>query len=180
MTDITIQAADDAAILALLTQHNLLVIGEGSVTPAPGVAYSHIGEGTVDGVPLSGRYAWVGLNPDVLGQPAVDSLLLNLQPHLYTGPDLRMRLGGSNWKPGGVPQAVTMRQARLALLGAGVLDLVQAAIDALPEPAKSAAQITWEYSTEVHRHNGLVSQLAPALGMTEAQIDTLFITAAAL
>jgi hypothetical protein len=40
-----------------------------------------------------------------------------------------------------------MRQARLALLGAGKLTAITAAMNALPEPTKSAALITWEYST---------------------------------
>ena len=40
-----------------------------------------------------------------------------------------------------VPQTVTMRQARLALLGAGLLAGVDAAIASLPEPDKSAAII---------------------------------------
>jgi hypothetical protein len=73
--------------------------------------------------------------------------------------------------------AVTMRQARLALLGAGLLDDVSAAINALPSPQKEAAQIEWEYSQEVQRHNGFVSQLAPILGLSEAQLDSLFATA---
>jgi hypothetical protein len=79
-----------------------------------------------------------------------------------------------------VPQAVTMRQARLALLGAGKLAQVDAAIAALTEPTRTAAQIEWEYSNEVQRHNGIVSQLGPALGLTDAQIDALFVAAAAL
>lgn len=79
-----------------------------------------------------------------------------------------------------VPVAVTMRQARLALLGAGLLDDVDAAIEALPSPHKEAARIEWEYSQEVQRHNGFVSMLAPALGLTDAQTDALFIGAAAL
>jgi hypothetical protein len=79
-----------------------------------------------------------------------------------------------------VPSSVTMRQARLALLGAGKLAAVESAIAALPEPAKTAALIEWEYSNEVQRHNGFVSQLAPALGMTEAQLDALFVQAASL
>ena len=80
----------------------------------------------------------------------------------------------------GVPQTVTMRQARLALLGAGKLSLVDAAIDGMPEPQKSAARIEWEYSNEVQRNNSFVSALGPALGMTEEQIDQLFIAAAKL
>ena len=83
-------------------------------------------------------------------------------------------------EPVAVPQIVTMRQARLALLGAGKLTDVNNAINALPSPAKEAAQIEWEYSQEVNRQNGLVSQLAPLLGMTEADLDALFVAGAAL
>ena len=79
-----------------------------------------------------------------------------------------------------VPRAVTMRQARLALLGAGKLADVDAAINGMSEPTKSAARIEWEYSGEVQRHNGFVAALGPALGLTEAQIDALFIAAAKL
>lgn len=82
--------------------------------------------------------------------------------------------------PTPVPRSVTMRQARLALLGAGLLDDIDAAINALPSPQKEAARIEWEYSQEVQRHNGFVSILAPSLGLTEAQIDTLFIQAKTL
>ncbi|MEN9384613.1 MAG: hypothetical protein RL323_1756 [Pseudomonadota bacterium] len=79
-----------------------------------------------------------------------------------------------------VPQSVTMRQARLALLGAGMLDDVNAAIAALPEPDKSAALIEWEYASEVQRSTGLVANLGAALGLTEPQLDDLFIQAAQL
>lgn len=78
------------------------------------------------------------------------------------------------------PQAVTMRQARLALLGAGLLDDVDAAINSLPSPQKEAARIEWEYSQEVRRHNGFVSVLAPLLGLTDAQTDALFMEAGKL
>lgn len=79
-----------------------------------------------------------------------------------------------------IPQSVTMRQARLALLGAGLLTQVESAIASLPSPQKEAAAIEWEYAQEVQRHHGLVPAMASALGMTEAQIDALFIQAAAL
>lgn len=82
--------------------------------------------------------------------------------------------------PEPVPTEVTMRQARLALLGAGLLTNVDAAINAMPEPAKSAARIEWDYSSAVQRHNGFVQQLGPALGLTDAQIDDLFRVAATL
>lgn len=79
-----------------------------------------------------------------------------------------------------VPAAVTMRQARLALLGAGLLSSVDAAIDAMSEPARSAARIEWEYSNELQRSNPLVLALGPALNLTSEQIDALLIAASAL
>ena len=79
-----------------------------------------------------------------------------------------------------VPSEITMRQARLALLGAGMLSGVEVAINAMSEPTKSAAKIEWEYSNTVQRHNGFVSQLGPALGLTDEQIDALFIAASVL
>lgn len=82
--------------------------------------------------------------------------------------------------PPAVPRSVTMRQARLALLGSGLLATVSTTINSLPSPQKEAAQIEWEYSQEVQRHNGFVSQLAPLLGLTDEQVDQLFITASQL
>ena len=79
-----------------------------------------------------------------------------------------------------VPNVVTMRQARLVLFGAGLLPQVEAAIDALTEPQKTAARIEWDYSSEVHRDKPFVQSLATAIGITGAQLDALFIQAAAL
>lgn len=82
--------------------------------------------------------------------------------------------------PEPVPQAVTMRQARLALLQIGKLAAVDTAIDSLPDPDKSAARIEWEYSQEVQRDKPFVSMLAPALGLTEEDLDNLFVLASTL
>ena len=79
-----------------------------------------------------------------------------------------------------IPSRVSMRQARLALLSAGLLSQVNAAIDALPSPDKEAAQIQWEYSQEVNRNEPLVTHLANALNLTEAQLDDLFLKASTL
>ena len=79
-----------------------------------------------------------------------------------------------------VPASVTMRQARLALLGAGLLASVDAAIDSLPSLQKEAARIEWEYATEVQRSSGLVPMMVAALGLDDAALDALFIEAAAL
>lgn len=83
-------------------------------------------------------------------------------------------------QPVQIPTSVTMRQARLALLGAGLLDSVNAAIAAMPAHERSAAQIEWEYAQTVDRHSPFTQQLAAGLGLTDAQLDALFTTAASL
>lgn len=75
---------------------------------------------------------------------------------------------------------ISMRQARLALLGVGALGAVNAAINAMPSPQKEAALIWWEYSSVVRRDAPLVQSLAPALGLDDAALDALFTAAAKL
>ncbi len=84
------------------------------------------------------------------------------------------------YPPAPVPAEVTMRQARLALLGVGKLDDVDTAIDGLPEPQRSAARIEWDYSSTVRRQQPLVLALAPALGLSSEDLDNLFRAAGAL
>lgn len=80
-----------------------------------------------------------------------------------------------------IPKAVTMRQARLALLQAGLLDDVAQAIAAIQDPTqRQAASIEWEYSTEVVRDRQWVVTLAAALGLSSEQLDQLFVLAATL
>lgn len=79
-----------------------------------------------------------------------------------------------------VPDVVTMRQARLALLQSGLLATVQAAVDAMPGGEGDAARIEWEFSSTVERSRPLVKSLAAALPLTEAQLDDLFRLAATL
>ena len=87
---------------------------------------------------------------------------------------------GDNMPPVDVPQEVTMRQARLALHAAGKLAAVNAAINALPDPPKTAALIEWEYSSTVRRDSQFVALLGPALGLDAAGLDALFIAASKL
>lgn len=80
-----------------------------------------------------------------------------------------------------VPSFITMRQARLALMGAGLLDDVDTAIAAISDPTtRKAAQIEWEFSNELQRNNAFVALLAPALGLSGVQVDALFVQAAVL
>lgn len=79
-----------------------------------------------------------------------------------------------------IPNSVTMRQARLALLGSGLLNTVNSAIAAIPGVEGDAARIEWEFAQEVRRDSPLVQSLVPTLGMTNAQLDALFTQAATL
>lgn len=75
-----------------------------------------------------------------------------------------------------IPSVITMRQARLALLQAGKLKAVNAAIS----QAGEAAQIEWEFATEVHRLWPLVAALQSGLGLTNDDLDALFTLGATL
>lgn len=79
-------------------------------------------------------------------------------------------------QPTPVPQAVSMRQASIALELAGLLDDVEAIVATLPR----IYQIEWLRASTVQRNNPLVEMVRQQQGMTSEQIDTLFITAAAL
>ena len=73
-----------------------------------------------------------------------------------------------------VPQSVTMRQARLALLDLDLLSSIDEAINAMPEPDKTKAKIEWEYAAVVERNSDWVSDLGQQLGLSDVQVDDLF------
>ena len=69
---------------------------------------------------------------------------------------------------------------RLALHQNGLLDSVMPVINAMAEPAKTQATIEWEYSQTVDRDWALVTALGVSMGLTDEQLDGLFILAASL
>jgi hypothetical protein len=75
---------------------------------------------------------------------------------------------------------VTPRQARLALLGAGQLANIDAAIATLEEPTKSFVEIEWEYAVSIERMSPWVIAMTESLGMTAEEVDQLFEGAALL
>lgn len=64
---------------------------------------------------------------------------------------------------------------RLTLHRAGLLATVQAIADSDPE-----ASIVWEYATVIVRDSPFIAALSTASGLTDAQIDALFIEAMAV
>ncbi|TLX65057.1 hypothetical protein DN820_01720 [Stutzerimonas nosocomialis] len=79
-----------------------------------------------------------------------------------------------------VPPEVTMRQARLALLSAGLLSQVNQALAGMAGDEGEAARIEWDYSSVMRRDKPFVQGIGAMLGLTPAQIDDLFIAAAAI
>lgn len=83
----------------------------------------------------------------------------------------------SPWESPPVPESITPRKARLALLEIGLLDQVTVAVQALPEPDRSKVLLEWEYALEIRRDDPWVISLGAALGLTEKDLDKLFIHA---
>ena len=79
-----------------------------------------------------------------------------------------------------IPQRITARQAQLALLDAGLLDDVDAIIEALPANVRAHVRIEWDRATHVERGSTVMQMVATALGLTAAQVDDLFVAAAGL
>lgn len=72
-----------------------------------------------------------------------------------------------------VPQEVTNFQARAALMAVGKFTLVDDALKA----AGGVALQAWEYANNISRSGALVNSMATQLGLTQEEIDDLFIAA---
>lgn len=99
ITSITLQAADEAAMLSLLTQSGLIVLSEGRPVASPGVQYSQIGRanlasGPDNGTLLGGVYCLVTIDPDAFtaGDAAATISALKANNE-YPGAPLRMFFG---------------------------------------------------------------------------------------
>ena len=80
-----------------------------------------------------------------------------------------------------VPKSVTRRQARQALVLAGKFDLVQPAIDAIPNALqRKLMQIEWDDSQDFARNRPSLIAIGQAIGLTPSEVDDLFRTAVTL
>jgi hypothetical protein len=76
-----------------------------------------------------------------------------------------------------VPQVITNFQARAVLIAQGYFDDVNDFVAGLGDATATAA---WEYANEVTRSGALVAAVRAALGLTDQQMDDLFIAAAGI
>ena len=105
----------------------------------------------------------------------VTGVYANAQPASIVIPDDDARVTAFYAPP--IPQAIAMWQARAAIATAGLTSQIQAAVTASGNQAYIAA---WEYDTTVSRTSPMITALGASIGLTSAQIDALFIAAAAL
>jgi hypothetical protein len=80
-----------------------------------------------------------------------------------------------------IPYSVTRRQAKQALILDGLIDMVQPAIDSIPDPVQRALmQVEWDDSQEFLRDRPQLIMLAAALGLDSAGLDAIFVKASLL
>lgn len=75
-----------------------------------------------------------------------------------------------------VPPTITARQARLVLAKNGLLSEVERAIGDIEDTeARQVAGIEWEYAAYLERHAPWLTHMAAQLGMSDADVDAMFI-----
>jgi hypothetical protein len=82
--------------------------------------------------------------------------------------------------PPRVPREIPNWRAKVILAMMGMLPSVESAIEQLQEPDKTVARLAWNGDAKLARRGKTVLGLAGTLGLTDKQIDELFIAAEAL
>lgn len=78
------------------------------------------------------------------------------------------------------PKEVALWRIRAILRAMGLEDPIQQAILQLPEPNKTVANVAWEYAYTIDRWSNTVEFIKGVLGLTEEQVDNIFLQAEAL
>ena len=112
--------------------------------------------------------------------PAPYTIVVRGEEEIYTPspipcrPDENHYWDGDEWRVHAVPvpNSVTKLQAYTVLSAAGYMAEFDSFFIQNPE-----AKIIWDLASEVERQNPLVSDIADALGLDDAQVDALFIAA---
>ena len=80
-----------------------------------------------------------------------------------------------------VPQSVSRAPGKLALIGAGLWPAAIAFVDGISDPVQKAyAEVALNDTQEWRRDSPFLTSATAALGLTEEQLDALFITAGGL
>ena len=80
-----------------------------------------------------------------------------------------------------IPKSITKRQARQQLIINGLYGNIQPMIDSIEDPTERLlTQVFWEDSNTFERNHPTLVELGTALGLTEAELDMMFINASKL
>lgn len=79
-----------------------------------------------------------------------------------------------------VPTEIPNWRAKAILSQMGMLEQVEAAMRALPEPQQTIVALAWHGDAKLARNGQTVIALASTLGLSSLQVDDLFIAAAAI
>ena len=80
-----------------------------------------------------------------------------------------------------IPESISKRQARQQLIIDGLYNNVQQIIDSIEDPTQRLlTQVFWEDSNTFERNHPTLVELGTALGLTEAELDMMFINASKL
>lgn len=79
-----------------------------------------------------------------------------------------------------VPQEVQLWRARVVLKLLGMEQVIEIALNSLEEPTKTGALYIWQFGTTVERNSQTVLLLQTVLGLTDSQVDDIFIQAEAI
>lgn len=82
--------------------------------------------------------------------------------------------------PPRVPREIANWRARAVLELSGLLPTVEAAISGMTGPESIVVRHAWQSGAPLARRGPTVAALAPALGLSDEQVDSMFIQAAAL
>lgn len=141
--------------------------------------------GGVSRADKSGDPAWIEINEDQYAQ-ALAGMLGGKVVSIENGfevvdPPAPEEPPALDPEPPGPPTVVTRAQGKAALIQAGLWADVLAYVDAIADPTEQAlARVALDDTTEWRRDSPFLATAAAALGLSETQLDDLFVTAAAI
>jgi hypothetical protein len=130
-----------------------------------------------DGADLS-DIGYLTIEPTPRPTPGAGEIVTAGEPEEYESGKWRETWVIQPAPPAPIPQVVSRFQARAALHLAGLLPQVE---QLMADPATDPlARIAWQDAQEFRRTSPTVLTMAAALGLTDAQLDDLFTTAAGI
>lgn len=79
-----------------------------------------------------------------------------------------------------VPAVISRAQGKMALIGAGLWPQVESFVAGLEPTARAMAEVALNDTTEWRRDSPFLAQCAQGLGLSDLQLDDLFVQAAGL